>query len=286
MHVATVGQEACLVHSQTGQSVVPGRGKVAHQPSHRQVVGSRRCKTEQAKGRLPYLVTRALVLWRSLHAHKLRDKGVGGRITSAGTSQMRYQKRRCSPPPSPHRQVVVGRGRAGTEVRRARSYLLREGRLRAPKLCSSLGCFLDVGILVGFAVFLPGTLVVPGFPSRGSPSSSSSASSRVFSCWGSRGLGVVLFAGRLGRLVSSPPGEGVELLLCVCSRSWSSRSSFSSSSFIGASVAPGPLVLDHAGLRRYSRCLCIWAVSRYFPSCGVPARWRDLRHVVFDICRM
>ena len=86
VHVATVGPEACLVHSETGQSVVPGRGKVAHQPSHRQVVGSRRCKTEQAKGRLPYLVTRALVLWRSLHAHRLRDKGVGGRITSAGTS--------------------------------------------------------------------------------------------------------------------------------------------------------------------------------------------------------
>ena len=24
---------------------------------------------------------------------------------------------------------------------------------------------------------------------------------------------------------------------------------------------------------------------RHFPSCGVPARWRDLRHVVLDICR-
>ena len=64
---------------------------------------------------------------------------------------MRYQKRRCSPPPSPHRQVVVGRGRAWTEVRRAWSYLLRcrgkrrQGRDRsAPKLrhgpeCVSLG---------------------------------------------------------------------------------------------------------------------------------------------------
>ena len=188
-NVATVGQEACLLHSEKGQSVVPGRGKVAHQPSHRQVV----CKAEQAKGRHPDLVTRALVLWSSLRTHRLRDKGVGGRITSAGTSSpgalpkkstpattpvaqsvsrlpgtggrppycrpvpfralalMRYQKRRCSPPPSPHRQVVVGRGRAGTEVRRAWSYLLRcrgkrrQGRDRsAPKLrhgpeCVSLG---------------------------------------------------------------------------------------------------------------------------------------------------
>ena len=24
---------------------------------------------------------------------------------------------------------------------------------------------------------------------------------------------------------------------------------------------------------------------RHFPSCGVPARWRDLRHVALDICR-
>ena len=71
----------------------------------------------------------------------------------------------------------------------------------------------------------------------------------------------------------------------VCSRSWSSRSSFSSSSLVGASVALGPLVLVRQGLRRFSRCFCLWAVSRHFPCCGVPARWRDLWHVVFDICR-
>ena len=28
-----------------------------------------------------------------------------------------------------------------------------------------------------------------------------------------------------------------------------------------------------------------WPFLRYFPSCGVPARWRDLRHVFLDICR-
>ena len=106
VHVATVGTEACLVHSETGQSVVPGRGKVAHQPSHRQVVGSRRCKAEQAKGRHPYLVTRALVLWRSLHAHRLRDKGVGGRITSAGTSSPGAVPKKSTPATTPVAQTV------------------------------------------------------------------------------------------------------------------------------------------------------------------------------------
>ena len=106
MNVATVGPEACLVHSETGQSVVPGRGKVAHQPSHRQVVGSRRCKAEQAKGRHPYLVTRALVLWRSLRAHRLRDKGVGGRITSAGTSSPGAMPKKSTPATTPVAQSV------------------------------------------------------------------------------------------------------------------------------------------------------------------------------------
>ena len=32
--------------------------------------------------------------------------------------------------------------------------------------------------------------------------------------------------------------------------------------------------------------LRVLAVLRHFPSCGVPARWRDLRHVVLDIRRM
>ena len=68
---------------------------------------------------------------------------------------------------------------------------------------------------------------------------------------------------------------------CVCSRSWSSRPSFSSSWLVGASVAPGPLVLVHPGLRRCSRCFCVCTVSRLFSSCGVSARWRDLSNVVF-----
>ena len=36
---------------------------------------SQRCETDQVKGRHPYLVTRAAVLWSSLHAHKSGDKG-------------------------------------------------------------------------------------------------------------------------------------------------------------------------------------------------------------------
>ena len=54
---------------------------------------SLRCETVQV-GRHPYLVTRAAVLvvgegvplTATLHAHKSRDEGVGGRLTSAGTS--------------------------------------------------------------------------------------------------------------------------------------------------------------------------------------------------------
>ena len=108
VHVATVGPEACLVNSETGQSVVPGRGKVVRQPSHRQVVGSRRCKAEQAKGRHPYLVTRALVLCRSLHTHRLRDKGVGGRIKSAGTSSPGAMPKKSTPATTPVAQTVTG----------------------------------------------------------------------------------------------------------------------------------------------------------------------------------
>ena len=36
---------------------------------------SQRCEADQVQGRRPYLVTRAAVLWSSLHAHKSGDKG-------------------------------------------------------------------------------------------------------------------------------------------------------------------------------------------------------------------
>ena len=99
-----------------------------------------------------------------------------------------------------------------------------------------------------------------------------------FPVWVRVAFWVALFAGLLGRPVSSPPGEASGFS-CVCSRSWSSRSS-TSAALVGASVAPGPLVLVLPGLRGFSRWFCVWAVLRHFPCCGVPARWRDLRHVV------
>ena len=64
-----------------------------------------RCETDQAKGRHPYLMTRAAVLRRSLHAHKLRDKGVGGKLTSAGTSRGATPKK-TSPATAPVAQTV------------------------------------------------------------------------------------------------------------------------------------------------------------------------------------
>ena len=40
-----------------------------------------------------------------------------------------------------------------------------------------------------------------------------------------------------------------------------------------------------AGRDRFPHCFIIRAVSAAFASCGVSARWRDLRRVVLDICR-
>ena len=232
--------------------------------------GRRRLKPNALQGR-----SQTSLCSRSIKAHRLRDKGVGGRITSAGTSSpgampkkstpattpvaqsvsrlpatgcrppycrrvpfralalMRYQKRRCSPPPSPHRQVVVGRGRAGTEVRRARSYLLRQGRDCLQQSCAAvssaywtLACWWAsshsswdaFGSRLSFAWF--SVFLLFGF-------------FLVFSCLGSRGLGgrLSLVATRGGRRASP---------LCVrvlCLRVLRSRPVAS----VGASVAPGPL---------------------------------------------
>ena len=56
-------------------SVHDQRGEVEAHPSLLEAE-SLRCETVQVEGRHPYLVTRAAVLRRSLHAHKSRDKGV------------------------------------------------------------------------------------------------------------------------------------------------------------------------------------------------------------------
>ena len=50
--------------------------------------------------------------------------------------------------------------------------------------------------------------------------------------------------------------------------------------FFGASVAVGRLSLVLPGLRRFPQGLSMCAFLRRLPSCGVPARWRDLRYVV------
>ena len=172
---------------------------------------------------------------------------------------MRYQLRRCSPPTSPHRQVVVGRGRAWTEVR------LRQGRDCMHQSCAAVSsaCW-TLAYWWASQLFFLGRLWCAAFfraflrlPAL-----------RVFACLGSRGLGVVLFAGRLGRPSRRRPGRASSFS-CVCCRSWSSRSSCSSSSLAGASVAPGPRVLVHPGLRRFSRCFCV-------PG-GQPRNFSDLR---------
>ena len=91
------------------------------------------------------------------------------------------------------------------------------------------------------------------------------------------------------------PEEGAESFLLVlsllavssaplgcCSGSWWMRL---------ASLRPGPrfsLVWPFADLALLVGFLAVslgLPFSRHFPSCGVPARWRDLRHVVLDICR-
>ena len=69
--------------------------------------GSPTCEEEQAKGRRPYLVTRASVMRSSLHAHKLRDKDVGGALTSAGTFRG-AQPTKSSSATTPVAQTVSG----------------------------------------------------------------------------------------------------------------------------------------------------------------------------------
>ena len=129
---------------------------------------------------------------------------------------MRYQKRRCSPPPSPHRQVVVGRGRAGTEVRRARSYLLRQGRDCLQQSCAAvssaywtLACWWASQLFFlgrfWFQAFLRAVLRLPALRLlRG-----------CFPVWVRVVLGSCCLRVGLVGPISSPPGVGVGLLLCV-----------------------------------------------------------------------
>ena len=108
-------------------------------------------------------------------------------------------------------------------------------------------------------------------------------------------------------LASSPPGEGAVVVSfrprgssCCCWSPWAALGLL-----VGAVCSALPLflvlsevlvVVDHAELSfsflsfftpiwLTSRRACILAIFTAFPSCGVPARWRDLRHVVLDICR-
>ena len=85
--------------------------------------------------------------------------------------------------------------------------------------------------------------------------------------------------------VSSPPGEGVELLLCVFAFLVFAFFVLVFFVFFGASVAPGSFSLVHSGLRRSSRSFCIRAVLRHFPSCG-SRQVERFAECSFDICRM
>ena len=61
--------------------------------------------------------------------------------------------------------------------------------------------------------------------------------------------------------------------------------SWFSSRFCGSSDGVGLLACVLPRLGGFRHCLCSSGRFAAFPSCGVPARWRDLRHVVLDICR-
>ena len=131
----------------------------------------------------------------------------------------------------------------------------REGGLQAPKVV--LQTRVVIRLLVAYAVTLPGRLGV----------------------FGRRRLRGSLPAWVFGFWSCCLPLVGVSP--CFSCRSLLSLFRVVLFGLIGASVAPGPLVLGRAGLRRFS--LVFMYLGRFcgmFRSCGVPARWRDLRHVV------
>ena len=140
--------------------------------------------------------------------------------------------------------------------------------LRAPKLCCSPKCVYDGGTALVMQLFFPGAGSVRG-PSRWSPSSALRPVVCLPFC-------PLVFVG-------SPPGEGAVLVLSVLRFFVLHVVLAVEGRFLlsfGASVAVGLLSMVRPGLRRFPHGLCIWAVLRHFSSCGVPARWRDLRYVV------
>ena len=97
-----------------------------------------------------------------------------------------------------------------------------------------------------------------------------------------------LVAGFSVRRVSSPPGEGAVLVLSVL-RLFVVLVYFAVEEFFLLCFRLSLLgccfwcVLDFDDFLMDS---VFWPFLRRFRSCGVPARWRDWRHVVLDMCRM
>ena len=134
---------------------------------------------------------------------------------------------------------------------------------------------------------------------------------RRYSPWGTGGLRVCLpavrrlpalrlvlvascsFASRWGVVVCWPAGSALSrrrpwkasCLSCVGSRSWSLRLWSSSFCWLELPLLLALVVLFFLDFVDFLAVSVFGPFCGRFPSCGVPARWRDLRHVVLDTCR-
>ena len=102
-------------------------------------------------------------------------------------------------------------------------------------------------------------------------------------------LGALVFVDSFvaGLLRRSPPGEGAELVLVVllylvlllvlAVEERFLLACWGLLSLLGACLSFSLVIVDFLILSVFGTFL------RHFPSCGVPARWRDLRHVVLTL---
>ena len=97
-------------------------------------------------------------------------------------------------------------------------------------------------------------------------------------------VGELSFAGPQGLPSRRRPWKA-SCLSCVGSRSWSLRLWRLFSCWLELPLLLALVVLFFLDFVDFLAVLVFGPFSLHFPSCGVPARWRDLRHVVLDTRR-